>query len=823
MSKTIEELRADAQRIKNETGEGRNTATRVGGLFEDIVDMIDDYHGDGSRPTPEPDEGNAVLYEPQNASDYEKVAALNNLHGKAYNAAKKSGLGKVYLDKNNGLLTQAMMNAANTCYVIMYDYDLGGETITVPEGCVLEFDGGSLKNGTIDLNGSKIEAGHYQIFGDGLDIVTEHKREVYSSWFGMNNEEDCASKVEKALNTLKDCGVLHLDCDVKIERPVTAEGLLYTKIDSSVSSNDLNIQLKTYGFYGEYSAASNESLFNIKAEGLHIKNVYFRWRRKDGVAASDLDSAVLNLDTPYANAADLDCVIEGCTIDFMVGLLIRAKGRGVYIERCLLNHPDVATFTNVALIEIIGKDSGQYNSEAFMAPKDCMRGISIKDNRIHNALNDVFVRFVQDPDNPETTIVNAVISGNISDLGCGGIVSTSKHRGLLITNNVFTIRTYRRIAFNTFVNSINGLIFSNNSITCLESDPDYANRKTDAETVFQYASGGVSFENIIFSNNIYDAKMINTLVAFRKEDSTDVVETLPTVKNFELVNNLFSSRAFTENTDGIYKSLVVFVNCGYDGVNVVGNTVPSSANAYGLSHAYTANHKGSYCVQKRAFVFCNTGLKYDVDYFKSFKTSKHDISDTVTTNNIIPLVTTIRNRADVGVGTRVYDMTLRRFLEWTPNGMWIGGDGFTAAPKSGLLADRPTLPLLPSDTGFTYFATDVEKPIHFSCSVGNEIYRETITPSNGDVRINASLTTGDEVMFNCPDVKWHTIYFAKNSSPADADKLVVQDSQEVQVNFVVPDLTEYPYLFVGAEEAIVISIVTLNKKWVYSDGTAVQD
>ncbi len=160
MSKTIEELRADAQRIKNETGEGKNTANRVGGLFEDIVDVIDDYHGDGSRPAPEPEEGNAVLYEPQNASDYEKVAALNNLHGKAYNAAKKSGLGKVYLDKNNGLLTQEMMNAANTCYVIMFDYDLDGEEIQVPEGCVLEFDGGSVSNGFVYGNGAKLIGGN---------------------------------------------------------------------------------------------------------------------------------------------------------------------------------------------------------------------------------------------------------------------------------------------------------------------------------------------------------------------------------------------------------------------------------------------------------------------------------------------------------------------------------------------------------------------------------------------------------------------------------------------------------------------------------------
>ena len=47
-------------------------------------------------------------------------------------------------------LTQAMMSQANTKYVIKYDYTLA-EDITVPAGCVLLFDGGS-----IDKNDNEI-------------------------------------------------------------------------------------------------------------------------------------------------------------------------------------------------------------------------------------------------------------------------------------------------------------------------------------------------------------------------------------------------------------------------------------------------------------------------------------------------------------------------------------------------------------------------------------------------------------------------------------------------------------------------------------------
>ena len=45
-----------------------------------------------------------------------------------------------------------MMSFTNTRYIIQYDYDLNGQTITVPLNCILDFQGGSLRNGTITFN-----------------------------------------------------------------------------------------------------------------------------------------------------------------------------------------------------------------------------------------------------------------------------------------------------------------------------------------------------------------------------------------------------------------------------------------------------------------------------------------------------------------------------------------------------------------------------------------------------------------------------------------------------------------------------------------------
>lgn len=102
---------------------------------------------------------------------------------KEYNTLNFSGLGKVYLRKNLvtiidtenniakdiNLLTQQAFSKENTIYVIQYDFDLNGAEITIPEGCVLDFQGGSLNNGIIKgrILNSYIKPEWFGAKGDG--------------------------------------------------------------------------------------------------------------------------------------------------------------------------------------------------------------------------------------------------------------------------------------------------------------------------------------------------------------------------------------------------------------------------------------------------------------------------------------------------------------------------------------------------------------------------------------------------------------------------------------------------------------------------------
>ena len=122
-----------------------------------------------------------------------------------YNPYNYSGMGKVYLRKHivNGtnMLTQHMMTKPNTIYVIRYDYCLGGETIEVPEGCVLEFDGGSLRNGTLKGNGTTISSCNI-CFDTNVVFIGKFVGSWHSKWWFTSDIDDAGIYLNKIL---RDC------------------------------------------------------------------------------------------------------------------------------------------------------------------------------------------------------------------------------------------------------------------------------------------------------------------------------------------------------------------------------------------------------------------------------------------------------------------------------------------------------------------------------------------------------------------------------------------------------------------------------------------
>ena len=94
------------------------------------------------------------------STEFGKPLNVLKFANKIYSKANFTGLGRVYLRKNiiddNNILTQEMINEENTRYIIQYAYDLNGATINIPTNSVLEFQGGSFSNGTINCDDTVI-------------------------------------------------------------------------------------------------------------------------------------------------------------------------------------------------------------------------------------------------------------------------------------------------------------------------------------------------------------------------------------------------------------------------------------------------------------------------------------------------------------------------------------------------------------------------------------------------------------------------------------------------------------------------------------------
>ena len=148
----------------------RDTYITRRGLRNEIIDITNQQVTDLKPGSVDPDDlseatkqliGNKSI---TNLPDEEDITVTDNqtlkLKDKEYAPKDYSGMGRVYLRKHyvNGVntLTQHMMRKPNTIYIIQYDYCLAGQMIEVPENCVLDFQGGSLRNGIINCHNTII-------------------------------------------------------------------------------------------------------------------------------------------------------------------------------------------------------------------------------------------------------------------------------------------------------------------------------------------------------------------------------------------------------------------------------------------------------------------------------------------------------------------------------------------------------------------------------------------------------------------------------------------------------------------------------------------
>lgn len=84
---------------------------------------------------------------------------------------------------------QSQLKHKNSTYIFSKKIDLKGKEVSVPSGCVLKFNNGMLRNGTISGDETQIKAGRGLIFENVEIQGTWDNDTVYSEWLGFSQQE----------------------------------------------------------------------------------------------------------------------------------------------------------------------------------------------------------------------------------------------------------------------------------------------------------------------------------------------------------------------------------------------------------------------------------------------------------------------------------------------------------------------------------------------------------------------------------------------------------------------------------------------------------
>lgn len=189
---------------------------------------------------------------------------------RAYNLETHIGMGYKILRRNiidgKNMLTQDMVNQPHTIYVVQYDFDLDGATIKIPEGCILDFQGGSIVNG--------------KVFSDNKTTrivnppkITESNDKIFFGVFFDSNNGELTYRFEK------------------INRPFEIIGQVATTRASKEYWNARRIGINKYNIFlphvfsnGEWSFGDSnidEAIELYKKYNIFMYNIKFEVRTDD--------------------------------------------------------------------------------------------------------------------------------------------------------------------------------------------------------------------------------------------------------------------------------------------------------------------------------------------------------------------------------------------------------------------------------------------------------------------------------------------------------------------------------------------------------------
>ena len=168
----------------------------------------------------------------------------------ANNATIVKGLNRVEVLEGDNI--EQVLSGENAWYVICYNHNLKGEKILIGDNSIVEFQGGSLSNGTIVGANTEIIAPLYQIFNTYIRFEGTFKNStIYPEWFGAVGDD----KRYEDQNT----AAFNAACKAAV-----GSSLLTDYPDALESINSVTLSNKIYYVNGSIDIPS--AYFTIKSE-----------------------------------------------------------------------------------------------------------------------------------------------------------------------------------------------------------------------------------------------------------------------------------------------------------------------------------------------------------------------------------------------------------------------------------------------------------------------------------------------------------------------------------------------------------------------------
>lgn len=659
-----------------------------------------------------------------NFPDEEDITSGTNNLLKFKDRTPENGMGYVILRSNKSFAEQ--LTREDTIYEIRYDFDLDGESVSIPTNSILQFNGGSLSNGT--LSGSFYMYGNTKNNTCSISGSILNKYYMYDTGSAAINAsiiQSCRNGVELMEDIETQSCTLHssINGNNHVVEFANTDG-----IDAFVLNNTDNITIENIRFKKDSTIADVYKTHIVKIAdcndivirncysegGVNIRTTTAYWNANGETCRNFvIDNCQFNIDWTPINNINPDQMIQDDIVTIMG--IANAKITNNHIDFKNVNRVfkltafrttlDYDSFDNIAetiLIEnnhIVGVneiDNGKQMIDCFFAGTHLKLDHNYIDIKGHFCILQDKSKASEAVDEYEYrnlhTITNNIIKYDNSILN----IVEENRLSLVFKENYCLCGTPSAIGFRPIdIAYCRNVIIGNNIFESASNPGAYIEIRDMGNT---QSAATCYIKNMVVENNVFDAASYIIEMASSKNISIDYLN----ISN----NNRALNTAIMRTT----QTTNIAVNIS---TLIIEDTLIGSDSGYPIS--FTENVTIGYLKINMPYVLgrrvlqvnasttitcldCNLSVAGGIN-----KTALPEEGSTYDQNNRF-------NNAKEG--TEFYNTsTHTKVYKDAEHGIWRDSSGRPDVRKSGTSSQRPAN-LTTIDTGYSFFDTDLGKPIY---------------------------------------------------------------------------------------------------------------